>query len=330
MKLRCEWFCSEEIKATYGEIFDLDSLADFFDDVFHLFVEDANGRMLKDVIDQDWQLFAGGCNAQDVLNNAADLCGSTFRHETRVRYSDEVMVAVNNWLEIKNELQGNRRFLMDDFIRQKDENWKWIFTNNDHLHIGDCFFRGRINTEKDKPYVEEKDMSAPPADKATSGRANPYGIPHLYLTDSPETAMYELRAVTGDQLTIAKFEITEELDIIDFTKHEDLYNMYNGEYDSLLQAVQRWALFREVSRDMSRPVRRYDNANLDYLPTQLVCEYIRVVKHMDGLIYQSSRNGIGRKNIVLFDKFKAHMITKELKMVGEVEMHFEDDDIVVR
>lgn len=74
---------------------------------------------------------------------------------------------------------------------------------------------------------------------------------------------------------------------------------------------------------MSKPVRRYDNANLDYLPTQLVCEYIRVIKGMDGLIFQSSRNGNGRKNIVLFDKTKAHMISSDLKIVGEVEMHFE-------
>lgn len=323
MVVRSEWFCSAEIAATFGNEFELEELEDFFSDVFSLFVEDADGGMLIDVIDKDWQLFSEGGDAHTILHEAAELCESALRPETRVRYSDEAMIAVSSWTEIKAELRERRRFLMDDFIRQKDEKWRWIFTNNEHLHIGDCFYRGRINSEKNKPYEEEKDMSAPPAEKATPGRVNPYGIPHLYLTDSPETAMYELRAVTGDQLTIAKFEIAEELDIIDFTRHEDLYNMYSGEYDSLLQAVQRWALLKEVSQDMSKPVRRYDNANLDYLPTQLVCEYIRVIKGMDGLIFQSSRNGNGRKNIVLFDKTKAHMISSDLKIVGEVEMHFE-------
>ena len=84
-----------------------------------------------------------------------------------------------------------------------------------------------------------------------------------------------------------------------------------------------WALLKEVSQDMSRPVRRYDNANLDYLPTQLVSEYIRVVKGMGGLIFQSSRKGQGKKNIVIFDKENARMVNSELRTVGDIEMHFE-------
>ena len=323
MRVKSDWFSSNEIAAVFGSDFELQELEDFFGDVFNLFTEDAEGRMLVDVINQDWGLFANDADAYLIINEAAHLSGVNLSSKTTVRYSDAALVAVNSWKEIKSELKGNRRFLMDEFIRNKDENWKWIFTSNDHLSSGDRFFRGRINTERDKPYIEEKDLTSPPPDKAVSGRANTYGIPHLYLTDSPETAMYELRAVTGDQLTIAEFEITRDIDIIDFTRHEDLYNMYCGEYDSLLQAVQRWALLKEVSQDMSRPVRRYDNANLDYLPTQLVSEYIRVVKGMGGLIFQSSRKGQGKKNIVIFDKENARMVNSELRTVGDIEMHFE-------
>lgn len=323
MTVRSEWFCSNEILATFDEEFDLKELEDFFVDVFNLFIEDDKGQTLVEILTRDWQLFTEKADAFRILQEAAVLFNSVLYPDTRVCYSNEAMVAVNSWTDIKTELQNNRRFLMDDFIRMKDKNWEWIFSNNSLLHAGKRFYRGRINTNRDCPYTDEKDMTAPPVDKATSGRANPYGIPHLYLTDSEETAIYELRAVTGDQLTIAEFEVLEDIDIIDFTKHEDLYGMYNGDYDSLLQAVQRWALLKEVSKDMSKPVRRYDNANLDYLPTQLVSEYIRVVKGMGGLIFQSSRKGDGRKNIVIFDKNKARMLNTKLRTVGDITMQFE-------
>lgn len=323
MILRSSWFKSSEIAANYGDEFEMQELTDFFTDVFNLFVTDTKGRRLVDAICQDWKLFSEEADAEQILKEAASLCESEISYDTLVNYSDEAMVAVRSWDEIKSELKSNRRFLMDEFINRKDKNWEWIFSNNSHLASGDIFYRGRINSVRNSPYTEEKDMSAPEPKIATAGRANTYGIPHLYLTDSPETTMYELRAVTGDQLTIAQFEVKEDIDIIDFTKHEDLFSMYMGDYDSLLQAVQRWALLKEVSYDMSKPVRRYDNSNIDYLPTQLVSEYVRVVKGMGGIVFQSSRKGDGRKNIVLFDKDKARMIGTELRTVGDIVIQFE-------
>ncbi|MDY5569577.1 MAG: RES family NAD+ phosphorylase [Candidatus Cryptobacteroides sp.] len=323
MRLKSEWFASSEVAASFGEEFDIQELEDFFSDIFNLFTEESSGSTLLDYISNDWHLFKNGVDVQSILQEASSLCSSSISFDTHVRYSDDVMSVVNGWNDIKNELRNNRRFLMDDFIKNQDNNWEWIFSNNERLMTGDKYYRGRINIQIDSPFETENEMSAPPRDKANPGRVNPYGIPHLYLTDSAETAMYELRAVSGDQLTIAMFEITEDIDIIDFTKHEDLYNMYSGDYDSLLQAVQRWALLKEVSKDLSKPIRRYDNAELDYLPTQLVCEYIRVKKGLGGLVFQSSRTGLGHKNIVIFDKNKAHMVSSQLKTVGNVQMSFE-------
>lgn len=328
MKLRGDWFNSTELKVWLDESeegVEIEELTDFFSEVFNLFEPDEIGRPLLDYLTEDWDLFSEAADPSAIVMAALDICGIGLTPDSVVRYSDDVMFPVNNWNDIKEELRTNRRFLMDSFIDDRDDNWKWFFTANDHLPQGAVYYRGRTNKEKDKPFVDEKDLTAPKPQFATPGRVNTYGIPHLYLTDSPETVIYELRSVTGDQISIGEFEIDKDLDVLNFTKREDLYDLFASEnYDSLFQAVQRQVLLTEISKDMSRPVRRYDDPNLDYLPTQLVCEYIRIKKQEDGIIFESSQKGAGRQNIVLFDKRNAHMIRSFQRTVGEIEMKFEE------
>ena len=328
MKLRGEWFNSTELKVWLddsAEGVEIEELTDFFSGVLSLFAADENGRTLREYLIEDWNLFSEKADSDAIINEAARVCRNALTADSKVSYSDDVMFPVNNWNDIKEELKTNRRFLMDSYISAKEENWTWLFAANDHLPIGAKFYRGRTNQEKDKPYTKEEELTAPKPQYATPGRVNTYGIPHLYLTDSPETVIYELRSVTGDQISIAEFMIDKELDILNFTKKEDLYDLFSSDnYDTLLQAVQRQVLLNEISKDMSKPVRRYDNSNIDYLPTQLVCEYIRVIKKEDGIIFESSQKGNGRQNIVLFDKNNAHMSDCFQRTVGEIEMKFED------
>lgn len=327
MKLRGEWFNSTELKAWLDESaegVEIDELTDFFADVFNLFEEDKSGKPLCEFLVGDWQLFSKAADVDLIVLEAAQVCGKTLNATSLVRYSDDVMLPVRSWNEIKNELRGNRRFLMDEYIAFKGINWKSVFVANDHLSKGDVYFRGRTNKEKDKPFTDERDLTAPEPQFATPGRVNTHGIPHLYLTESQETVMYELRAVTGDQISIGEFEIDNDLDVLNFTKKEDLYNLYvSDNYDTLRQAVQRQILLHEISKDMSKPVRRYDDPDLDYLPTQFVCEYIRIIMKEDGIIFESSQKGDGRRNIVLFNKANAHMVNSYQRTVGEVEMKFE-------
>lgn len=327
MIIRGEWFNSTELNKWLsengGEI-SFEELIDFFSEVFNLFIIDENGRLLSDILKEDWDFFTDSADADLILTEVSRLCGFKIGASTRVKYQEEVMALVENWNIIKSELKDNRRFLMDQFIQEQDPNWEWCFIGNNIIKKGNVLYRGRTNIEEDKPYVTEEDLSAPPRDKATSGRVNPFGISHLYLTDSPETVMYELRAVSGDQISIGKFAILEDLSVVDFTVQEDLYDIYSSDYDSLLAGVQKQFLFNEISSDMSHPIRRYDNPNLDYLSTQLVCEFIRVNKKEDGIVFQSSRKGKGFNNIVVFDKSNAHLIDSYQKTVGLIDMQFLD------
>lgn len=58
-------------------------------------------------------------------------------------------------------------------------------------------------------------MGAPPSRYANHGRANPTGIPYLYLGSMPDTAISEIRPHTGEIATVAEFEIPAVLIIVD-------------------------------------------------------------------------------------------------------------------
>ena len=53
-----------------------------------------------------------------------------------------------------------------------------------------------------------------------------------------------------------------------------------------------------ICKDLSKPLRRFDT-ELEYVPTQLICEYCKL-NQADGIMFASSLHPQGQ-NIVLFD-----------------------------
>jgi len=53
--------------------------------------------------------------------------------------------------------------------------------------------------------------------RAREGRVNPNGIPCLYLADTKETAMAEMRAWLGTPITVSQFELVRDISILDFS-----------------------------------------------------------------------------------------------------------------
>lgn len=73
-----------------------------------------------------------------------------------------------------------------------------------------------------------------------------------------------------------------------------------------------------ISWDLSRPLRRYDS-ELEYIPTQFICEYIRFFTKADGIQFFSSleKDGV---NIVLFNQENIRCIEVELHQITEVKI----------
>jgi hypothetical protein len=70
-----------------------------------------------------------------------------------------------------------------------------------------------------------------------------------------------------------------------------------------------------VSWEISRPIARDDRAHIEYVPTQVVTEYLRSVLRtekgvVEGIRYRSSRKG-GEKSLVLFVDQRNLVLEKE-------------------
>jgi hypothetical protein len=68
---------------------------------------------------------------------------------------------------------------------------------------GQSFYRARISDGNCR--IELNEMGMPPKEKTKNGRANPVGIPYLYLASTIKTAISEVRPDITDFVTVGEF-----------------------------------------------------------------------------------------------------------------------------
>ena len=310
-----------EVSGNTSMLIDTTILSGYFTAFLSLFEEDPYGRELSEVIQKDWDMFVNDDMAKRVVSVLLNECGIPLTDVSKVKYKKNVIEPCDRWDNIKNVLKTERRFFAGELVKDPDLKWDMFFASNYTIKRGTVYKRARINDDEENLYVSESQLGMPPASKATAGRANTYGIPYLYLGDNDQTVMYESRALLKDILSIASFKITEDLDVVDFTFKPDLFAVFMESEDDFLSEVQRYVFLNEIAKDLSKAVRRYDNKEIDYLPTQFVCEYIRLITAAKGLIFQSAQYPEG-KNIVLFNDEDVCFEAVEHKVVGKVRMSY--------
>jgi RES domain-containing protein len=96
--------------------------------------------------------------------------------------------------------------------------------------------------------------------KGDGGRANPPGIPYLYLATDPGTALAEMRPSVGQGMTVASFQIKKTVTVV-------LCRAGEGDWEEAIfsenpspQAVDKH-VWNDISWAFSRPVRREDEAS---------------------------------------------------------------------
>jgi hypothetical protein len=156
------------------------------------------------------------------------------------------------------------------------------------LPTGYRIWRGR--RDPDQPYItpaqQTKECGPPPRHKATPLRMNPAGISYFYGAEDRLTSAEEIRAREGIVAIFGLFENTRTLRIVDlsdipFVPIDSIFSPgYNHEMN--------WAghFLRSFRNEISKPVQTSD-AHIEYIPTQILCEYIRKQGY-DGIRYLSS------------------------------------------
>lgn len=165
------------------------------------------------------------------------------------------------------------------------------------LPAGTKFFRSRpCNPEA--PYHTARELGPPPPDRAVqANRMNPPGIPMMYGAETEEIAVRETRSPC---VTVGHFRLEQETRILDLADLPAIPGMFSG-----AERLTRLGLvfIHAFAREIARPVDRTDRIHIDYIPSQVVTEFIRDAKiydsAVDGIRYPSTLDPDGR-NLVLF------------------------------
>ena len=286
----------------------------FFAALLELYSPTVNSnKTIVDIIQDEWHLFKDKDIARVLLADVITTNNLGYSIADFVNYTDEICDRVAVWDRLKTSVKENSRFFtnMDEFVQYD------YLTAGKSLHVGQKLYRSRITPIGQKKIKCDK-MGCPPKELATAGRANPVGIPYLYLSDSAKTTYFEVRAVYLDQLSVGTFKIQRELELVDFIYDVNLFIAYNDGSTSLKEIVIKKKIIDSISEDLSKPLRRYDS-ELEYVPTQLICEYCKRIVGADGISFESSLHKGGR-NYVLFDDSSAKCVRVESHEITKIDI----------
>ncbi len=302
-------------------VLDIDELMDFFIELLGLFENDNVGKPLFRILQEDWNLFSSMKVASKILSVVMidnDLFMSHKSPNVNVKYIPEIDEVISYWEHLKDSLKWERRFIleMDNII---DLGWDKYFAETISISNESNLFRARIHFDEQTDIYDLKQMGSPPREKSSEGRANPLGIPYLYLSKDIKTTFYETKVLLHDEVSIGRFALKKDanLNFVDFTETPSAF-LGMGELENY---CRKTLLKKRIGKDLSKPIRRYDS-KIEYVPTQFICEFLRYVIGADGIIFKSSLNPEGQ-NVVLFNENLIECIDVNKYIVSEMDISFE-------
>jgi hypothetical protein len=149
------------------------------------------------------------------------------------------------------------------------------------------------------------DLGPPPPERALQqNRMSPAGISMLYASEDTETALRET-VEKPDVYTVAEFATERDATIIDFSQLPRIPSLFEPVPDSMECDPRNLLIFLDtLRREFSKPIVRDDRVHIEYVPTQVVTEYLRGMKiredgSIDGVRYSSARHE-GGASLALF------------------------------
>ena len=153
----------------------------------------------------------------------------------------------------------------------------------------------------------EKRMK-PFKDRAREGRANPTGIPVLYVATSPETAVAEVRPWIGADISVARCRLLRPMRTLNLTLGHGrssfsgpvFAHMVGGR--ELTSSEKEEAVWIDIDNAFSQPVTGSDD-RAEYAPTQILAEAFRNAGY-DAIGYRSQFGDHGDRggfNLAIFD-----------------------------
>src|SRR5579883_3243042 len=166
-------------------------------------------------------------------------------------------------------VKTNLRYVRDSTVNNFLSDILTTCTNRKfHIARGDVYWRARLGCEyervtsdgenmqiswdEERPYKEEGMKPVP--NWRSENRANPLGIPYLYLATTRDTALAEVRPWLGSIISLAQLKIRRDLKVIDCSRHHEKKNMMALFTDRALTREDGiwWAIDRAFATPVTR------------------------------------------------------------------------------
>jgi len=293
-------------------------LRDYFESVCSIYTEGIgiDAKPLVTWFQEDWQIFSSldSVTAQALLGEILD-DGEIVRKRYVPRHVP-VLATVEKWTSFRDEIMWKNRFF---FRHELDlDRLKALFETyleTDASGFGNLLYRARI-----QPYnsaIPLNEMGRPPAASTKNGRANPIGIPYLYTASTPETAIAETRPHPGDRLSVVQLKVTAPLRLLNLLHPRTTISPFEVDESELSTLRHDLTFLCHLESELSKPILPRV-ADLEYLPTQYLCEFIKNCEY-DGVVFRSSIS-VG-DNVALFDDSKVH--AENVTQYEVTKLHYE-------
>lgn len=308
------------------------NLVDFFEGIIDIYTgcddlpesfPKGDLHLLKDELNNRWNIF--NISSDKIYNLIINICSERYLVNPKIFYSPIAILSSNN----EDYLEKNcifKTYTWDEFKKSI------LYVNRFHTSIintnvlqifcdyirtpyleGNVFYRARIANEKG---FKKEEMGAPPLGQASAGRINPEGISYLYLASQKEVAIHEIRAAAYDYISMAKFRLKQNIEVIDIEELDKISPF--KEIDYTQYAVNKNHL-KTISEEIARPIRP-QSTKLEYLPVQYICDYLKSQGY-NGIKYKSTMCTNGY-NIAIFDESLFECIEVSLIDIKELKYSY--------
>ncbi len=249
-------------------------------------------------------------------------------------------VSVVSYGKFAKRVRRGRRFVWGKEVEAFLDTVRETLKDRDEpISKGTVFFRAQQDVEYREdvdengnewptgPYAFGAERMKPLEDRAKEGRANPAGLPVLYLATTEQTAISEVRPWIGSEISVAQFKVLRDLKALDLSRGHGKFwigHLTLKQIDdpkTIDAETKEEAVWIEIDNAFSRPVRRSD-ASADYAPTQILAELFRGAGY-DAIAYRSQFGEMGY-NIALFNVEDAEPITAVPCHVTKIDIEFDE------
>lgn len=172
--------------------------------------------------------------------------------------------------------------------------------NDDDLNLvhelpaGFRLWRARAHDDRSRRF-DGPELGTAPRDRALqANRMSPAGIPMFYGATQADTAIRETAAHDDRPwTTVGSFQTTQPCTVIDFTRLRAVPSMFDPAWRGPRRRALRF--LHQFVDDLSKPIRSPKHDQIDYVPTQIVTEYLLRIfdagAPVSGLLYPSAITG---------------------------------------